>query len=98
MAATATRTHETKTAGGVVMTVEFGYITFDSDATVEVPTTVDRIFGIHFTETVSGGSADVPSVDETFVDGAYSVPATKLFTVDTGANSTRTFLYTLYGQ
>lgn len=98
MAATASRTNIVRMHGGMTGRVmEYGTITYDSDATVEVPTTLNQVENWSFAEAVSGGSADLPSLDETFSNGRVDVPSTKTLTVDTGANSTRTFTYQLIG-
>lgn len=98
MAATATRKNILAFQGpSTGRKMEYGSITFDSDATVEVPTTLNQIESVSFAESASGGSADQPSVNETFAGGAYSVPSTKSMTAEMAANSTRTFHYQFIG-
>lgn len=95
MAASATKTGEGIIIGGAGKRYEWGVITYDSDATVEVPTGLHTLENASFVEIVSGGSADLPSVDETFTNGRFVTNG--FVTVDTGANSTRSFIYTLIG-
>lgn len=77
--------------------METGTITYDSDATVEVDTALSEIENWSFSEAVSGGSLDLPSIDETFANGTITVDADGQITVDTAANSTRVFTYQLIG-
>lgn len=97
MAATATKAGEGIWPGASGKRYEYGQITYDTDATVEVPTALSQIEGWTFTEAVSGGSADLPSLDETYANGRVAVSG-GMVTVDTGANSTRTFNYLFIGH
>ena len=76
-----------------------GTITFDSDATVEVPTGLAVILAASFVEAVSGGSADTLSIDETATAaGGVAVPSTGKVTVDSAGSSSRVFLYYFIGR
>jgi hypothetical protein len=97
MAASATKYGEGIWVGGNGKRYEYGVITYDSDATVEVSTALSYLESFTFSEAVSGGSADLPSIDETSANGRVTVPATGAVTVDTGANSTRVFHYLFIG-
>lgn len=98
MAASTVRFGEYVIPGGNGKRAEYGSITYDSDATVEVGSILTVVESANFTEVVSGGSADVPSVDETLTAGlGVKVPSTGNVTVDTAGTSTRSFLYTFIG-
>ena len=100
MAASATKTNTVKFGSGTPQRfMEFGVITFDSDATVEVDTQLAFIENWDFSEAVSGGALDLPTLDETFTEAAprVTVDADGQVTVDTAANSTRVFVYKFIG-
>ena len=98
MAASATRFGEYIIPGGNGKRAEYGSITYDSDATVEVGSILTIIESANFVEVVSGGSADLPSVDETLTAGlGIKVPSDGDVTVDTASSNSRSFLYTFIG-
>ncbi|MEM6260506.1 MAG: hypothetical protein AAGI37_19700 [Planctomycetota bacterium] len=97
MAASATKTNDGVWIGGNGKRYEIGTITYDSDATVEVPTGLKVIEHVQFGEAVSGGSADMPSLDETIANGHVTVPAGRTVTVDTASSNSRTFTYMFIG-
>lgn len=79
--------------------MEIGAITYDSDATVEVPTALKYIEHWTFGESGSGGGVDVPKLDETFTEagGVVTVDADGEVTVDTAGSSSRVFVYQFIG-
>lgn len=98
MAASATKLNEVPFGNGQTnRRMEYGYITYDSDATVEVNTSLAVIENSSFTDVgVSGGAADLPSIDETVSNGVVTVSAGAI-TVDTASSNSRTFHYQLIG-
>jgi hypothetical protein len=97
MAASATKYGEGIWPGANGKRYEYGVITYDSDATVEVSTALSRVEAWTFSEAVSGGSADVPSLDETYSNGVVTTPASGTLTVDTASSNSRTFNYLFIG-
>lgn len=97
MAASATKVGDTIAPGGNGEYVEYGYITFDSDATVEVATSLNQINTAIFTPAGSGGNAAVLSVDETIANGVYHVSGGAI-TVDAASSNSDTWQYRLYGH
>ena len=96
MAATATITGSFAKIGAGGFKIETGKITFDSDATVEVPTRLTKIFGFTATQVGSGGQTVHVSLDETLTDGALMV-SNGAFTVDATSNNTATVIYQVIG-
>lgn len=97
MAATAEKVGDTIAPGGNGEYVEYGYITFDSDATVEVPTSLGQINTAVFTPAGSGGNAATLSIDETITGGVY-YPSGGFVTVDATASVSTTWQYRFYGH
>jgi hypothetical protein len=97
MAASATKTNDGVWPGGNGKRFETGVITYDSDATVEVPSGLYAIESASFVEVASGGSVDLPTIDETLSDGAVKVPASGFVTVDATGSNSRSFFYTFVG-
>lgn len=97
MAASATKKGGGMVVGGNGEFVEWGYITFDSDATVEVETALSSIQSAAFTPIGSGGNANTLSIDETIADGEIAV-ASGAFTVDATASNSETWVYRVWGH
>jgi len=96
MAATQVRNEAGPTSKGLY---ELGIITFDADATVEIPTYIRYIKSITFTEIGAGGSVDMPSVNETVdATGVIKVPASGSITVEMTGVSARAFQYRIEGM
>lgn len=96
MAASATKLGEYVIPGGNGKRVEYGIITYDTDATVEVPTGLSKIEGASFVRAATGGAVDVPSIDETVTNNRIAVSGSA-FTVDIAVASTDSWLYQVIG-
>lgn len=77
--------------------MEIGTVTFDSDATVEVDTQLKYIEHASFGEIVSGGAANLPTLDETVSSGLVAVDADGQVTVDMTTSTTKTYSYLFIG-
>ncbi|MGB0972391.1 MAG: hypothetical protein ACPGVG_15740 [Mycobacterium sp.] len=77
--------------------VNEGYLTFDSDATVELSTNLSVLTSATFTKQGSGGSANVLSVDETWSNGVVDVVG-GFITVDAAGSTTDVWAYRLEGH
>lgn len=97
MAASAVKNGDFLLPGNNGKRAEYGYVTFDSDATVEVNTGLTIIECAAFTPTGSGGNAATLSIDETVTGGRVAVPTTGAITVDATGNTTDTWQYLLIG-
>lgn len=97
MAATAVRLGNGAIPGGNGEYVEWGYITFDSDATVEVETLLSNVHSWSFGASGSGGNANTLSIDETLSEGAYEV-VNGAITVDATASNSQTWTYRIWGH
>lgn len=95
MAASATKHRDLCVGGTGGFRLETGTITFDSDATVEVPTALTRIISASFAATGSGGNANVLSIDETVAGNEVENPGK--ITVDATTSNSETWFYTFMG-
>lgn len=96
MAASSTNVGQYMIPGGNGKRVEYGTITFDSDATVEVATTLSRIDAFHFAPAGSGGNAAMLSIDETVTSNGINVSGGAV-TVDATGASTDVWFFQLIG-
>lgn len=97
MAASATKQERVRVGvGGTRRFTERGTITFDSDATVEVETSLSYITGATFTKVGTGGDANALSIDETVASGIITVSEGTV-TVDAAASNSNTYFYELIG-
>lgn len=96
MAASSTKLGGYIIPGGNGKRVNYGTLTFDSDATVEIDTDLSEIVGVSFGATGSGGNANTLSIDETVANNKISVSGGTV-TIDATANNSDTWFWQLVG-
>lgn len=97
MAATAKRTGVFRNHGSGGSHSETGVITFDSDATVEVPTLLKTILSFSYIRVVSGATTAALSIDETATSDGKILPVNGFITVDAESSGSGTYLYEIKG-